>query len=437
MSIENIAQAKAELEATAAYKILNRFFDEDTFCQIDTFAKSADSYAEAVAGYGTVDGLPVYAFAQNSDIDGGAMSKAQAAKLLKLYDLAEKTGVPVVGFYDSMGGKLAQGNELLKGYGDLLHASSRLSGVVPQVSVILGDCLGTNALIAANSDIVIMSEKAQLSVDTSGTNSSAAHNSETGVANVLVSGMAEAVNKARDLIGYLPSNNLNAPPAAFEEEPDSENTPCLASAVADANSMYEINGGVSGPVSTAFGRIGGMVVGFVGTKGEEVDCKSAGKIAKMVRFCDAFSIPVISFVNSKGFGSLKSAGKVTAAYAEATTAKISVVCGTAVGAIYLAMAGSGANTDMTFALPEAVISPINPEAAAFILSPETMNVPVQQQRQAAQDFASSQLSALKAAENGYIEDIVTMETMRSKLISALDMLASKRVPTLAKKHGTI
>ncbi|MGN0558928.1 MAG: carboxyl transferase domain-containing protein [Acutalibacteraceae bacterium] len=436
MSIEKITQAKAEIEASSAYKVLDKFFDEGSFCEIDAFAKSGDGYAEVVAGFGTVEGQPAYAFAQNSDICGGAMSKAQAAKLVKLYDLALKTGAPVVGFYDSIGGRLSQGNELLKGYGDVLSAASKLSGVVPQISVILGTCLGTGALNAVSADFVIMSKKASLSLDTTGKDSNAEYNASKGISAVTADDTDDAIQKAKELLLYMPSNNLSMAPATFEEEPD-PNGGCLGCQLADAQSIMKIRPDYSKTSATAFARIGGQVVGYVVTKGEEIDCCGADKIAKMVRFCDAFSIPVISFVNGKGFSSIKTAAKVTSAYAEATTAKISVITGTAVGALYIAMAGSGANTDLTVALPDAVVSPINPMAAAFIMAPDKMNVPVKEQEKAADEFAKSELSAFKAAENGFVEDVVPAEALRARLIAMLDMLSSKRVPTLAKKHSTI
>ena len=168
MSMEQINAARAEIAATSAYKTITEFFDADSFCEIDAFAKSGEGFAEAVAGYGTVEGLPVYAFAQNSDISGGALSKAQTAKLRKLYALALKTGAPVVGFYDSVGGRLAQGTELLAGAGEVLKYASKISGAVPQISVVTGTCLGTNALAAASADFVIMTEDAQLSLDVTG-----------------------------------------------------------------------------------------------------------------------------------------------------------------------------------------------------------------------------------------------------------------------------
>ncbi len=436
MSVEKITQARAEIDASSAYKILSDFFDEDTFFEIDPFAKSDDNYAEAVAGYGTVEGLPVYAFAQNSDVCGGAMSRAQAAKLKKLYDLALKTGEPIVGFYDSVGGRLRQGNALLAAYGTMLNLSGRLSGVVPQISVILGTCLGTGAVAATNADFVIMSKKAQLSLDIMGGNSDWRHNAEKGVAALIAEDAQDAVEKARRLVTLLPENNLSIAPAAFEVEPAADGS-CPAAKIADADSLLEVYKDFGKNAATSFARINGTAVGIVGTKGAEIDCPAANKIAGFVRFCDAFSIPVISIVDSTGFASLKSASKVTAAYAEATNVKISVVSGTAVGAVYIAMAGTGASTDLTLALADAVISPIGVEATAAVIAPEKMNVPPKEQKSAAEKFAAENLSAFKAAEEGYVEDIVTFDNLRAKLIAALDMLSSKRVPTLAKKHSTI
>ena len=166
MSIENVTQAKAVISATEAYKTITAFFDENSFVSVDTLAKSKDTYAEVVAGFGTVEGLPVYAFAQNSDFCGGAMSKAQAAKIKKIYDLALKTGCPVVAFYNSKGGRIDENNALLAGYGDVLNAASKLSGVVPQISVILGPCMGTGALNAVSADFVITVSYTHLTLPT-------------------------------------------------------------------------------------------------------------------------------------------------------------------------------------------------------------------------------------------------------------------------------
>lgn len=437
MSIEKINQAKAEISATSAYKTITEFFDADSFCEIDAFAKSGDGFAEVAAGFGTVEGMPVYAFAQNSDICGGAMSKAQAAKLKKIYDLALKTGAPVVGFYDSVGGRLSQGTELLAGCGKVLNSAASLSGVVPQISVILGSCLGTNALNAVSADVVIMSEKAQLSLSVTGENSDAEYNAKKGNAAVIVKDTQEAIAKAKELMLYLPSNNLNLAPQSFEEAPSDDGCGCIVSRTVDGNSIFQLYNDFGDNAKVRLARLGGQVVGLVVTKGNNLDCRSTAKIAKFVRFCDAFSIPVVSFVNCGGFESIKSAAKAASAYAEATTVKISVVTGKAIGSAYIALAGTGANADVVYALPNAVISPVNVEAAAFIMAPESMKVPVAEQKAVADKFAEENLSAFNAAQNGYVDAIVEETQLRQTLISALDMLSGKRVPTLSKKHSTI
>mgnify|MGYP000521389677 CR=1 FL=1 len=412
MSIEKINQAKAEIAATSAYKTITAFFDADSFCEIDAFAKSGEGFAEVVAGFGTVEGMPVYAFAQNSDICGGAMSKAQAAKLKKLYGLALKTGAPVVGFYDSVGGRLNQGTELLAGCGDVLNAAASLSGVVPQISVVLGTCLGTNALNAASADIVIMSKDAQLSLSVTGKHSDAAYNAENGIASIVCDDADKAIKAAKELILYLPSNNLTMAPQSFEEAPAEDGCGCVVSRTVDGNSIVKLFNDYGKEANVRFARLGGQVVGIVVTKGKELGCKSANKVAKFVRFCDAFSLPVV-------------------------TVKISVVTGKAIGSGYVALAGTGANADVVYALPDAVISPVNVEAAAFIMAPEVMNVATDKQAEVAQKFADENLSAYNAAQNGYVDGIVEEAQLRQTLISALDMLSGKRVSTLSKKHSTI
>ncbi len=435
MSIENVTQAKASIAETSAYKTLESFFDDGEFMSVDVLAKSQDTYAEVVAGYGTVEGVFVYAFAQNPDFCSGAMSKAQAAKLKKIYDLALKTGAPVVGFYDSKGGRLDEGNALLAGYGEVLNAASKLSGVVPQISVVLGDCIGTVALNASCADFVIMAKDARLSLDTMGNNSGAQYNAESGVASVIADDKADAVEKAKALVTYLPLNNIVEPYAFESAEPEPGD--CIGSKVVDAGSAFKLGKDFGDIARTALARIDGRTVGLVNTLGGVISADDANKISKFVRFCDAFSLTVLTFVNACGFEDIKSAAKVTSAYAEATTAKISVVTGTAVGASYIALAGTGANADVVYALDNAVISPVSPEAAALILAPEKMNVPVEEQKAAAQQFAAENLSAEKACENGYVDDVLTEDELRKAITTTMYMLSGKRVETLSKKHSTI
>ena len=436
MSIEKINAARAELHATSAYGTLAAFFDEGSFCETDAFAASGDGFAEAAAGYGTVEGLPVYAFAQNTDVCGGALSKAQTAKLKKLYTLAIKTGAPVVGFYDSVGGRLGQGTELLAGCGEVLKLASKASGMIPQISVVLGTCLGTNALNASSADFVIMTKDAQLSLDVTGTGASAEENAERGAVCAVEESREDAIAKARTLLTYLPSNNLSPAPEAENAEPSPEGS-CIVSQIADGGSKLKLSDACGKGARIRLARLGGAVVGVVRTTGGRMDCAAAAKAAKFVRFCDAFSLPVLTVVDCEGFETLGSATKLASAYAEATTVKLSVVVGKAIGSAYIALAGTGANADAVYALPEAVISPVNIEAAAFIMAPEQMKVPVSEQKAVAERLADEKLSAFNAARNGYVDGIAELPELRAALISALDMMAGKRVPTVAKKHSTV
>ena len=423
-------------EKYSSYDVLNAFFDEGSFQETDAYLKSVDgTAAEAVTGFGSVDGVPAYAFAQNVEACGGAMSKAQAKKITKLYSAALKTGAPVVGFYHSVGGRLEQVYELLAAYGDILRKSAKLSGVVPQISVVLGNCLGASALTAVSADYVIMEKNAKLSVDTAGEKASADDNIAAGVASFVCEGTYACIEKAKALLRYFPANNLEPAPA-FETVPAYADPDKLPHYFADENSLLCVGGGYGEPVCTAFGRVNGYPVGIIVTKGGTISADSAKKMSKHVRFCDAFSLPIFTIVDAERFDSLADASGLISAYAEATTAKIAIISGTAVGAVYIALAGTTSGADMVYALPEAVVSPVAPKAAAFILDESIADAPVSEQESLAMDFVKANLTAVKAAEDGYVDDIVEPEGLREKLVAALDMLSSKRVSTLPKKHST-
>ena len=240
MSIEKINAAREQIASTSAYKTLTEFFDEGSFCELDAFVKSGDGLAEVTAGSGTVEGMSVYAFAQNSDISGGALSSAQSRKLKKLYSLALKTGAPVFGFYSSIGGRLKEGTDLLGGCGEVLKLASKASGVVPQVSVVIGDCLGTNALSAVSADFVIMSEKAQLSLDVTGKNAGLDFNFSHGNVAIKAEDSADAVAQARNLVPYLPSNNLVPAAEAEANEPDGLSGKCIVSKLVDGGTKLRL-----------------------------------------------------------------------------------------------------------------------------------------------------------------------------------------------------
>ncbi len=422
-------------ETLSSYDALNRFFDEGSFTETDAYLKSGQGTAEAVTGFGTVDGIPVFAFAQNVDMCGGAMSKAQAKKITKLYNAALKVGAPVVGFYDSVGGRLEQKYELLSAYGDILRKSAKLSGVVPQVSVILGNCLGTSALIAASADFIIMSKDAKLSINTDGKGACSGCNTKNGVASFVCEDAEAAIDQAKTLLAYFPTNNLEAAPA-FESAPAYDNPDKLPKVIADSDSLLCVGAGFGDDVCTAFGRVDGNPVGFVVTKGGNISAEAAKKIAKHVRFCDAFSLPLITIADAKDFESLSDASALVSAYADATTAKISVISGTAVGAVYIALAGATSGADIVFALPEAIVSPVAPKAAAFLMDASVADAPFEQQDALIDSYIRQNLTAAKAAEDGYVDDIAEGAELRAKIIAALNMLSSKRVATLPKKHST-
>ena len=415
------------------YEVLERFFDEGSFTELDAYLKGDAGEAEAVTGFGTVDGVPAFAFAQNTAVCGGAMSMAQAKKITKLFDAALTTGAPVVGFYDSIGGRLEEKYGLLAAYGDILKKTSKLSGVVPRLSVVLGNCFGTSALIAASSDYVIMAKDAQLSIATDGAKASADDNFSAGTAQFVCNTAEDAVDQAKTLLSYFPTNNLEAAPA-FESLPIYEAPDRLPKYIADDGSLICV--GVADGVCTAFGRVDGNAVGFVVTRGEDITSANAKKIMKHVRFCDAFSLPLITLVDAKSFTALQDAAALCAAYADATTAKISVISGKAVGAVYIALAGTTSGADVVYALSDAVISPIEANAYAYLLDDSVAETPYAEQQAKIDAYIAANLTAEKAAEDGYVDDIVLPEELRAKIAAALTMLSSKRVATLPKKHTT-
>ena len=443
---ELLQSSRDAVKSKKVYKRISLLVDEGSFQELDAYAKSADHPAEAVTGFGYVDGMPVYVFAQDSEVDGGAMSKVQAYKIRKLYDLALKTGTPIVGIYDSVGGRLTEGAELLAAYGEILQKSNNLSGVVPQISVVLGPCVGTSALIAAGADFVIMSKDAVLTLETGDADGSAQVNFQKGMAHLVEKTEEDAIQKARLLVGRLPSNNLALAPdsdvlkaGANAELEEGMGVVDIIQAVVDEGSFIEVSPEYGTSAIAGLALINGISVGVIGYR-DVVGSYCCNKAARLVRFCDAFSLPLITIVDADKFASLREAAKLSGAYSEATTIKITVITGQAVGAFYIATAGRGANADVTLAWTSAVVSPISPAAAALFQSGGELagsENPIEDRKQLIEDYKTTKASPFAAAADGYIEDIILPGETREKLITQLDLLAGKRVSTLPKKHSNL
>ncbi|WP_050697883.1 carboxyl transferase domain-containing protein [Anaeromassilibacillus senegalensis] len=444
-SAELLQTSREAAAKTKGFQRITALFDEGTFNEVDSFAKSGDGSAEVVAGYGEINGSPVYAFVQNSDVDGGAMSRAQAAKIKKIYDLAVKTGSPVVGIYDSIGGRLNQGADMLAAYGEILLGNNNLSGVVPQISLVLGPCIGTSAMIAASADFVVMAEKAELTIETSGKDGAAENAAKMGVCSILAKDDKAAMEQVRKLIAVLPSNNLSGAPV-FEDAgnasaaiPNGADAKKVIAAISDTDSFVELNGQFGTAAVAGLSLIGGATVGVVAYNGV-LDADACSKAARFVRFCDAFSIPVVTLVDAKEFSSVREAAKLSNSYSEATTAKITVITGEAYGPVYVAVAGRGANADYTMAWANAVVCPLAPQTAAMFLWSDRLKKSgntKDARNKLIEEYKATEATPFAAAAEGYIEDIIRPEETRARLIANLEMLDGKRVSRLPKKHSNI
>ena len=428
---QNLSDAAFAQEGSQARARLMSLFDESTFVEIDRLVCYQDTPAGVVAGYGTVEGCPVYAFAQDRSVRLGAVGKAEADKIRKIYELAAQNGAPVVGIFDSDGAKLEQGIDALDSIAEILLASNNISGVVPQIAVVAGACVGSASVVAANADIVVAVKGTDYYLNPGDGNEAA---------DILAESADAAVKKARALIALLPSNTLS-PPLSYDSE-DGAMRECrgdinVIEEVADAGSLIVLGEGVN---KTALARVDGVVCGLVALSETRLSQAEASRIARFVRLCDGFSIPVVTFVDFEGFDSVKGAAQLSHAYAEATTVKITVVAGKAYGAAYIAVAGKPAGADVVLAWPSAVILPLPPEAAIHIFWQERLKEldnPVEGRKKLAEEYAKTEGNAVSAAQKGYVTDVIPQDETKSKLSAVLDMMSGKRVSRLPKKHSNI
>lgn len=429
-----------------AAKRLAKLFDDEQFTELDVSVMNGDSPAGVITAYGYVDGSPVYAFSQDKTVKGGAVSRHHAAKICKIFDLASRTGVPVVGIYDSNGAFVDDGAEAIKAYSDMLMWTSSLSGVVPQISVVAGACAGSAAVIACSADFVVITENGELYVAPGGDikGECAVKN---GSASICAKNDSEALKTVRRLISVLPANNISAAPI-FEFDAPSKSADGsaaeIAEAVADVGSILELSADFGTAAYTAMAAIGGSVVGIAATNkaADKLTSDDCSKLARFVRTCDAFSVPVLTFIDTEGFAPdacVRDMAKLASAYAEATSLKISVVSGKAYGA---AMAALGAgNADVTYAYPNAVISPVAPVTAVELLWHDRLKGVADlaaERNKLAEQYSDENVSSFDAAAKGCVDGIISPDETRGKVQSVLEAMSGKRMTKrLPKKHSNM
>jgi propionyl-CoA carboxylase beta subunit len=438
-----------------------------------------------VCGAGTVDGRTVFAFAQDFTVFGGSLSETNAAKIVKVMDLAMKAGAPVVGLNDSGGARIQEGVVSLGGYADIFLRNTLASGVIPQISAIMGPCAGGAVYSPAITDFVVMVRDSSYmfvtgpdvvktvtheSVTKEQLGGAATHNEISGVAHFSVADDRECLARIRDLLGYLPSNNLDDPPLGQTDDPADRESPeldtlvprsptqpydmhDLLEVVTDAGSFLEVHEHFARNLVVGFARLAGRPVGIVANQPAHLagtlDIDASVKGARFVRFCDAFNIPLVTFEDVPGFlpgmaqehgGIIRHGAKLLFAFAEATVPKVTVITRKAYGGAYCVMASKHIRTDVNLAWPTAEIAVMGPEGAVNVLyrrELETAGDPAAVRAEKVAEFRDKFANPLVAASRGYVDEIIEPRTTRPRLISALARLATKRDRNPPKKHGNI
>ncbi len=430
-----------------------------------------------ITGYGVIDGNLVYVYSQDSSVMNGTIGEMHAKKIANLYDLAMKTGAPVIGLIDSAGLRLQEATDALAAFGNIYLKQTLASGVIPQITAIFGTCGGGLGLFPTLTDFTFMEEKnAKLFVNapnaldgnviTKCDSSSAAFQSEeSGIVDV-VADEATILTQIRELVGFLPANNQDD--ASFDECTDDLNrvnaeiancigdTSVALSILADNNNFFEVKANYAKNMVTGFIKLNGVTVGAVANRSEVCDeegkvaekldavltKKGCEKAADFVNFCDAFGIPVLTLTNVKGYeatvcsekGIAKAAAKLTYAFANATVPKVNVIIGKAYGTAYVAMNSKAIGADITMAWPNAEIGTMDSKLAAKIMY-EGQGADVINEKAA--EYEALAVSVNSAAKRGYVDQIVDAADTRKYVIGAFEMLFTKSEDRPAKKHGTV
>ena len=471
---KRLQEQRAAGKLTARERI-GKLLDAGSFVELFALLSEKDEAAGVITGYGTIQERPVYLFAQDFTICGGAMGKLQAQKIVKLLDMAQKTGAPVLALCDSAGVRIDEGAVAMSAYSEIYQKMARMSGVCPLISVVLGPCIGGAALLTQLADISIMAKNVgQMMVF--GPQVLAAMNGmdvkpeKLGGADVMAKQGAcalvaededAAIAMAAQVFAMLPGCNLEDAEMIDADdlnrllpEISPEDTDALLTAIADNGSLVELYEAYEPCIRVALARLGGSTVGLLVTAQGETEGKlTAGalsKAARFVRLMDCYHIPVVSFIHTPGVyvTDIQAQGKLMIAqsqllyaFAEATVPKLAVVTGDAIGQAYVAMGGK-ANADVTYAWPTAVVSALTPEAAVAVLYADQMkdskDLSVEAAREKfADEYIRDVAGAIHAAKAGVVDEVIEPAQTRMLLISALEMLASKRDNNPPKKHGNL
>ena len=469
--------------------------DEGSFVEVDAFVEHrsnefnmAETKAPGegvVTGYGTVDGRLVFVYSQDFTVIGGSLGEMHAKKICKVMDMAVKMGAPIIGMNDSGGARIQEGIAALSGFGEIFKRNTLASGVVPQISVIMGPCAGGAVYSPAITDFVFMVEKTSQmfitgpaviksvtgeDVTSEELGGAAAHAEKSGVAHFTAKNEDECIEKLKKLISYLPSNNLEDIPFEMPQDPINRLSEKLTTIVPDEpNKSYDVkeviaevvDGGSFMEVQSEFAkniviglaRMNGSTVGIVANQPNvmagALNVDASDKAARFVRFCDSFNIPVVTFTDVPGYlpgvheehgGIIRHGAKLLYAYSEATVPMINVILRKAYGGAYIAMSSKHLGADAVFAWPTAEIAVMGPEGAANIIFKNEIaesSDPIATRNEKIQEYRDKFANPFEAAKLGFVDDVIEPDSTRPRIIAALEMLASKRETRPSKKHGNI
>jgi propionyl-CoA carboxylase beta chain len=489
-----IQQQHAKGKLTARERI-DLLMDEGTFEEIDMFVTHRITDFGmgnqqvlgdgVVTGWGRIDGRLVYVFSQDFTVFGGSLSEGHAAKIVKIMEMAMKNGAPVIGLNDSGGARIQEGVLSLGGYADVFLKNVLASGVIPQISAIMGPCAGGAVYSPAMTDFILMVKDTSymfvtgpnvvktvthedVTFETLG--GASTHNAISGVAHFALNSEQECLLKVRDLLSYMPSNNLDDPPFVPTDDPTSRmdedlNTivpdvptkgydmKAVIRKVVDNGEFLEVQEAYAGNIIVGFARLGGFSVGIVAQQplvlAGVLDIDASDKAARFVRFCDCFNIPIVTFVDVPGFlpgvrqehgGIIRHGAKLLYAYCEATVPKVTVITRKAYGGAYDVMSSKHVRGDINYAWPTAEVAVMGVDGAVNIIFKdqiEKSDDPEATRRLLVADYQEKFTNPYVPAAHGFIDDVIEPNQTRPKLISALQMLRNKRDTNPPKKHGNI